>query len=90
MDIHLNGKKLGLDLGGIDLLKRYESWSSFDRISLTTYTDLINALFSNNNLYLEALREFGMNVIDRSPLLKDFFIKEAAGEYGNLPELLKK
>jgi len=90
VDILSNGKKLGLDLGGVDLLKRYESWRSFDRISLTTYTDLINALFSNNNFYLKALREFGMSVIDRSPLLKDFFIKEAAGEYGNLPDLLKQ
>ena len=90
VDILSNGKKLGLDLGGVDLLKRYESWRSFDRISLTTYTDFINALFSNNNFYLKALREFGMNAIDRSPLLKDFFIKEAAGEYGNLPDLLKQ
>ena len=90
VDILLNGKKLGIDLGGADLLKRYETWRSFDRISLTAYTDLINLLFSNNNFYLRTLREFGMNVIDRSPLLKDFFIKEAAGEHGNLPDLMKQ
>ena len=90
VDVLLNGKKLGIDLGGADLLKRYETWRSFDRISLTAYTDLINLLFSNNNFYLKALREFGMNAIDRSPLLKDFFIKEAAGEHGNLPDLMKQ
>ena len=85
----MRGKKLGLDLGNVDLLKRYETWRSFDRISLATYTDLINALFSNNNFYLKALREFGMNAIDKSQLLKSFFTKEAAGEYGDLPDLLK-
>ena len=89
VDILSNGKKLGLDLGGVDLLKRYESWRSFDRISLATYTDLINSIFSNNNFYLRALREFGMNAIDKSQLLKSFFTKEAAGEYGDLPDLLK-
>ncbi|MDC3081352.1 FAD-dependent monooxygenase [Paracoccaceae bacterium] len=89
VDTLVKGKKLGLDLGGIDLLKSYESWRSFDRISLATYTDLINALFSNNNFYLKALREFGMNTIDKSPLLKSFFTKEAAGEFGDLPDLLK-
>ena len=89
VDTLLKGKKLGLDLGSIDLLKTYESWRSFDRISLATYTDLINALFSNNNFYLKALREFGMNAIDKSQLLKGFFTKEAAGEYGDLPGLLK-
>ena len=89
VDTLLKGKKLGLDLGSIDLLKTYESWRSFDRISLATYTDLINALFSNNNFYLKAIREFGMNAIDKSQLLKSFFTKEAAGEYGDLPDLLK-
>ena len=89
VDILLKGKKLGLDLGSTDLLKNYESWRSFDRISLATYTDLINALFSNNNLYLKTIRELGMNAIDKSKLLKSFFIKEAAGDYGNLPALLK-
>ena len=54
-----------------------------------TYTDLINTLFSNNNFYLKSLREIGMNAIDKSRLLKSFFMKEAAGEYGDLPELLK-
>ena len=85
----LKGKKLGLDLGSTDILKKYETWRSFDRISLVTYTDLINTLFSNNNFYLKSLRELGMNAIDKSRLLKSFFVKEAAGEYGDLPELLK-
>ncbi|MDC3090504.1 FAD-dependent monooxygenase [Paracoccaceae bacterium] len=89
VDTLLKGKRLGLDLGGIDLLKSYESWRSFDRISLATYTDLINSIFSNNNFYLKAIREFGMNAIDKSQLLKSFFTKEAAGEYGDLPDLLK-
>ena len=89
VDTLLKGKKLGLDLGGIDLLKKYETWRSFDRISLATYTDVINALFSNSNVYLKAIREFGMNAIDKSQLLKSFFTKEAAGEYGDLPDLLK-
>ena len=90
VDILLKGKKLGLDLGSNDLLKQYESWRSFDRISLATYTDFINTLFSNNNFYLKTLRELGMNALDRSDLLKSFYVKEAAGEYGNLPELLKQ
>jgi len=90
VDILLKGKKLGLDLGSNELLKQYESWRSFDRISLATYTDFINTLFSNNNFYLKTLRELGMNALDRSDLLKSFFVKEAAGEYGNLPGLLKQ
>ncbi len=90
VDILVKGKKLGVDLGNIDLLKKYETWRSFDKISIATYTDFINTLFSNNNFYLKALREFGMNTINKSELLKNFFVKEAAGEYGDVPELLRK
>ena len=90
VDILVKGKKLGVDLGNIDLLKKYETWRSFDKISIATYTDFINTLFSNNNFYLKALGEFGMNTINKSELLKNFFVKEAAGEYGDVPELLRK
>lgn len=89
VDVLAKGKKLGLDIGSKEILDKYQSWRSFDRITLATYTDLINALFSNNNKSLKFLREFGMNIVDRSSLLKRFFIKEAAGEYGELPNLLK-
>ena len=90
VDILSKGKKLGLDLGNIDLLKKYAKWRSFDKISIATYTDFINTLFSNNNFYLKTLRELGMHTIDRSELLKNFFVNEAAGEYGDVPELLRK
>ncbi len=90
VDILSKGKKLGIDLGNAGLLKEYETWRSFDKISIAAYTDLINTLFSNNNFFLKALREFGMNTIDNSKLLKNFFVKEAAGDYGDVPELLKK
>ncbi len=52
--------------------------------------NFINTLFSNDNFYLKTLRELGMNAVDKSDLLKSFFVKEAAGEYGNLPALLKQ
>ena len=45
VDILLNGKKLGIDLGNTTLLKKYETWRSFDKISIATYTDFINTLF---------------------------------------------
>ncbi len=90
VEILLKGKKLGIDLGNIDLLKKYKTWRTFDKISIATYTDFINTLFSNNNFYLKALRELGMNTINKSEVLKNFFVKEASGEYGDVPELLKK
>ena len=89
-EILVNGKKIGEDIGSIGLLKRYEQWRSFDRFLLSSYTDGINALFSNDNKILRALRRLGLKAIDSSTNLKTAFMNEAAGEYGHLPILLKE
>ncbi len=85
----VNGKQIGEDIGSIEVLKRYEQWRSFDRFVLSSYTDGINALFSNDNKFLRALRRLGLRAIDSSTNIKKAFMNEAAGEYGNLPDLLK-
>ncbi len=89
-EILVNAKKIGEDIGSIGVLKRYEQWRSFDRFLLSSYTDGINALFSNDNKILRLVRRLGLKAIDTSASLKTKFMNEAAGEYGHLPELLKK
>ena len=89
-EILVSGKKIGEDIGSIGLLKRYEQWRSFDRFLLSSYTDGINTLFSNDNKILRAVRRLGLKAIDSSTSLKTAFMNEAAGEYGHLPDLLKE
>ena len=89
-EVLVEGKKIGEDIGDIGLLKRYEQWRSFDRFLLSSYTDAINALFSNDNRFLRSIRRFGLKAINSSTNLKTAFMNEAAGEYGHLPELLKE
>ena len=89
-EILVNGKKIGEDIGSIGLLKRYEQWRSFDRFLLSSYTDGINTLFSNDNKILRTVRRLGLKAIDSSTNLKTAFMNEAAGEYGHLPDLLKE
>ena len=89
-EILVSGKKIGEDIGSIGLLKRYEQWRSFDRFLLSSYTDGINTLFSNDNKILRAVRRLGLKAVDSSTNLKIAFMNEAAGEYGHLPDLLKE
>ena len=89
-EILVNAKKIGEDIGSIGVLKRYEQWRSFDRFLLSSYTDGINALFSNDNKILRLVRRLGLKAIDTSASLKTKFMNEAAGEYGDLPTLLKE
>lgn len=82
-------KRLGLDLGSRVTLRRYESWRKFDSLSLAAGTDLFNRLFSNDIAPLRLARGLGMSVVDRIPAARKFFMRQAGGETGDLPRLLK-
>lgn len=83
-----NAKNMGLDIGGASL-SEYEVWRNFDNRTLAVGTDVLNQLFSNNIRPLTHIRRLGMTFIQAVPALKSGFIKEAAGEAGVLPSLLR-
>lgn len=79
----------GADPGGVSVLQRYETWRRFDTVSTAYLLDALNRLFANDNGALKALRELGLKTIDRSSSLKSVFMKEAAGQMGELPRLMR-
>jgi 2-octaprenyl-6-methoxyphenol hydroxylase len=52
-------------------------------------TDGLNRLFSNHSGVLRLARDIGLGIVDRLPMVKDFFIREAAGVTGEVPKLLR-
>ncbi|HWT29915.1 MAG TPA: ubiquinone biosynthesis hydroxylase [Propylenella sp.] len=85
----VDAHRLGLDLGALDVLRRYERWRRYDTWQMGVTTDLLNRLFSNDFGPLRAIRDIGLGIVDRLPRLKTMFIGEAAGFGGELPKLLK-
>jgi len=81
--------RLGLDIGSLEVLRRYERWRRYDTWQMGLTTDLLNRLFSNDVAPLRALRDVGLGIVDRLPRLKKMFIGEAAGLGGELPKLLR-
>ncbi len=81
--------RLGLDIGSLEVLRRYERWRRFDTWQMGVMTDALNRLFSNDLTPLRVLRDVGLGIVDRMPRLKAFFIDEAAGHGGELPKLLR-
>jgi 2-octaprenyl-6-methoxyphenol hydroxylase len=88
-EVLAESRRIGLDLGDWDTLKRYERWRRFDSAVSAATFDALNRLFSNDNAVLRAARDFGLGVVDRTPLLKKLFVTEASGTLGTLPRLLK-
>jgi 2-octaprenyl-6-methoxyphenol hydroxylase len=79
----------GADLGGAAVLKRYETWRRFDTVSTAYLLDGLNRLFANDLPGLKTLRDMGLKLVDRSTGLKSVFMKEAAGQLGDLPRLMR-
>jgi 2-octaprenyl-6-methoxyphenol hydroxylase len=85
----VDAARLGLDVGGADVLTRYQRWRRFDTMAMGVATDGLNRLFSNESDALRVVRDVGLGVVDRLPALKSFFIREAAGITGEVPKLLR-
>ena len=81
--------RLGLDPGGADVLERYQRWRRFDTMTMGVATDGLNRLFSNHSDVLRLVRDVGLGLVERMPVLKRMFIREAAGFTGDVPKLLK-
>ena len=81
--------RLGLDIGALDVLERYQRWRRFDTMTMGVATDGLNRLFSNSSDVLRLARDVGLGLVERIPALKRGFIREAAGFTGDVPKLLR-
>lgn len=85
----IKADRLGLDIGTLTVLERYQQWRRFDTVQMGVVTDVLNRLFSNDNPLLRIARNVGLGVVDRMPGLKKQFISQAAGKGQSIPRLLK-
>jgi 2-octaprenyl-6-methoxyphenol hydroxylase len=85
----VDAARLGLDVGGSEVLEAYEKGRRFDTVAMGVVTDGLNRLFSNDSTPLRLARDLGLGLVERMPGLKRFFIREAAGLAGPTPRLLK-
>ena len=88
-DVVESSLSAGLDIGGA-VIGGYEAWRNFDNKLLGATTDMLNRLFSNNIAPLRHARRVGLAAVNRFKPAQKFFMKEAAGESGTLPSLLRR
>jgi 2-octaprenyl-6-methoxyphenol hydroxylase len=86
-EVIVDAARLGIDPATV--LERYQRWRRFDTMAMGVATDGLNRLFSNHSEVLRAVRDLGLGVVDRLPVLKRMFIREAAGLAGEVPKLLR-
>lgn len=89
VEVLSEGMRLGLEPGDAQLLARYEKWRSLDTFMVMSVTDGLTRLFGVPGRTASAVRRLGMGAIQRLPAFKRFFMDEARGMSGKLPELLQ-
>ncbi|MEL6642378.1 MAG: FAD-dependent monooxygenase [Pseudomonadota bacterium] len=82
-----DARRRGEDPGRVDVLERYQRWRRFDTATLAVATDTFNRLFSNDNPILRFGRDLGLGLVNKLPLARRSFIREAAGLTGDVPKL---
>jgi 2-octaprenyl-6-methoxyphenol hydroxylase len=85
----LDSTRLGLGAANPEALARYQRWRRFDSFALAAATDGLNRLFSNDIAPLRAIRDLGLGLVDAIGPLRRFFIRNAGGDLGHLPRLLR-
>ncbi len=88
-DVVLDAARIGLDIGSMGVLARYERWRRFDSFATATSMDGLNWLFSNDIAPVRLGRDLGMGVVDKIGPLRRFFMRQAGGDVGNLPSLMR-
>lgn len=84
-----DARRLGLDIGDAQILDRYEKWRALDSLMVMGATDSLTRLFGVPGKTASAVRRLGMAGVQRSSWLKRFFMDEARGVSGDIPELMK-
>ncbi|WP_092989656.1 ubiquinone biosynthesis hydroxylase [Rhizobium sp. NFR03] len=84
----VDADRLGLDIGSLAVLERYQTWRRFDTFRMGVTTDVLNRLFSNDIMPVRMMRDLGLGIVDRLTPLKSFFIRQAGAAASSDPKLL--
>lgn len=88
-DVIVGAARLGRDIGALDVLKAYERWRRFDSLVTGLTMDAFNRLFSNDIAPVRLARDLGLGIVDSIGPLRRFFMREAGGDTGKLPSLMR-
>jgi 2-octaprenyl-6-methoxyphenol hydroxylase len=88
-EVIADAARLGLDIGSLATLERFERWRRLDSALSAATFDALNRLFSNDSTVLRTARDFGLGLVERMPALKQLLVAEAAGLTGEVPKLLR-
>jgi len=89
VDVVLDARGCGRDIGDIDVLRRYAAWRQGDQRRVALFTDSMVHLFGQSLPPVAWLRDAGMLALDVCPPAKHWFGRLTMGRAGCLPRLAR-
>lgn len=87
--IIVEASNLGLEIGSINILEKYQKTRRASIVAMGFTTHLLNKIFSNDKETLRILRDTALNVTNKFFNLKNYFINQANGADNTAIKLLK-
>jgi len=88
-EVLVDARRLGLDIGSLPVLERYQAWRRTDNVALLVATDGLNRLFTTDLAPVRLARDLGLAAVNRLPPLKKLFMRHAMGLLGDLPRMTR-
>jgi 2-octaprenyl-6-methoxyphenol hydroxylase len=89
VDVILDARRSGQDIGSLALLQRYAEWRQADQRRVALFTDSMVRLFGQSLPPVAWLRDAGMLALDACPPAKRWFGRMTMGRAGRLPRLAR-
>ncbi|HRC26022.1 MAG TPA: UbiH/UbiF/VisC/COQ6 family ubiquinone biosynthesis hydroxylase [Alphaproteobacteria bacterium] len=88
-DLLIRTHRESRDIGSPEVLRAYERARRADNMAMAGATDLLTYLFSNDLTILRLARRFGLGMVARLPVARRFFVRQAMGDAGRVPDFLE-
>ena len=88
-EILTQAKAENTDLGALSNLELYQRRRRFDNMAMAAVTDGLVKIFAVSFPPFKGLRKLGLMGVERFSPVKKFFMKQAMGTSGLLPNLIK-
>jgi 2-octaprenylphenol hydroxylase len=89
-EIIIKTQQKGRPIGSRKSLREYEQWRKGDNLAMMSSMDVINKMYTQENEVFKQVRGLGMQVINQTNILKNYFNQYAMGLRADLPELANK
>ncbi len=89
-ELVIESRQRGRPIAGHKLLRRYERWRKGDNLLMMSAMDALNRTFAVQAVPFVSLRSAGMNWINHTDMVKNYFNNHAMGLRADLPLLARK